>query len=306
MTTAYWSRIQRTIDYIEERLDQPLTLAELARHAGFSEYHFHRVFAMMAGDSVMEYVRKRRLARAAYALSHTAARVVDVAFDCGFASHETFTRAFRRMFGMSPNAYRRRGIAVPPYEKLNVLQGKYHPYLGGIAMQYRIEKKPAFRVIGYALRTSHVDGRNHREIPAFWQQYLANRWWETIPVASRGEEAFELGICHDFDMQTGEFTYLIGMECHPGQPEEPLAEPLVSSSFPEATYAVFTTPAVPHAEFSFSIQATWKAIFEEWFPHSGYEHAGGAEFELYDRRSNAQKNELVQMDIYISVKPQGQ
>lgn len=305
MTAGYWSRIQGTIDYIEERLDQPLTLAELAKRAGFSEFHFHRMFVMTAGDPVMEYVRKRRLAKAAYELSHTDARVVDVAFACGFASHETFTRAFRRLFGMSPNAYRRRRIAVRPYEKLNVLQDKYHPYLGGIAMQYRIETKPAFRVIGYEIKTSPADGRNHREIPAFWDRYMTDRLWENIPVASRGEDAFELGICHGFDMQTGEFSYLIGMETHPGQPEEPLEEPLVGRSFPEGTYAVFTTPAVPRSEFSGSIQATWMAIFGEWFPHSGYEHGGGAEFELYDSRSGPDRD-LQQMDIYVPVRPKSE
>lgn len=77
---------------------------------------------------------------------------------------------------------------------------------------------------------------------------------------------------------------------------------LVCREFPEARYAVFTTPKVTQDQFVASIQSTWKAIFEEWFPHSGYEHAGGAEFELYDERCNSSKNELIQMDIYIPIK----
>lgn len=67
---SYEVQIQRAIDYIEEDVMEKQTLSNLAHIAGFSEYHFHRVFQTMVGDSVMEYVRKRRLARAAYQLSY--------------------------------------------------------------------------------------------------------------------------------------------------------------------------------------------------------------------------------------------
>jgi AraC family transcriptional regulator len=113
------------------------------------------------------------------------------------------------------------------------------------------------------------------------------------------ESPVKLGICTDFNLENGEFTYIIGMEV---TDFDAVPAELVCREFPEARYAVFNTPKVTPDLFSSSIQHTWRAIFEEWFPHSDYEHAGSAEFELYDERSHSDKNELVQMEIYIPIK----
>jgi AraC family transcriptional regulator len=295
MTGDYLVLIQRSIDYIEEHLAEELPLAVLAKKAGFSEYHYHRIFQTMVGDTAADYIRKRRLVRAAYRVAQSDDRLLDIALDHGFQSHETFLRAFRRLFGCTPWEYRKHGGRTPIYLKADLLQSRFNPYLGGIRMEYRIVKKPEFKVIGYELRTSNHDGRNYREIPAFWQTYLTERLYERIPNRVHTESGVELGICTDFDMETGEFSYIIGMEVNgfDGVPEG-----MACRSFPVAEYAVFTTP-----QFSSSIQNTWKAIFGEWFPQSGYQHAGTAEFELYDERCRGDLNELVQMDIYIPVKP---
>ncbi|WP_123041848.1 AraC family transcriptional regulator [Cohnella candidum] len=297
---GYHLRIQKTIEFIEGHLDEPLKLAELAEIAGFSEFHYHRVFLSMVGDPVMEYVRKRRLARAARELADPDRRIVDVALDHGFQTHETFTRAFKKMFGMTPGEYRKRDIRTPPYPHANVLQRMYNPYLGGIRMDYRIVDKPAFKWIGYALETTSEEGQNHRDIPAFWQHYISNRLGSRIPNAANSAE---LGICTDFDMETCKFTYLIGMEA---ERFDNVPEDLVCREFPGVTYAVFTTPKAKPEDFPKTIQATWASIFGEWFPHSGYEHAGAAEFELYDERSNPEVDGFQQMDIYIPIKRKGE
>jgi AraC family transcriptional regulator len=294
----YLKQIQATIDYVEEHLAEELSLSRLAQVARLSDFHFHRVFQTVAGDTVMEYVRKRRLARSAYQVAYSDARLLDIALENGFQNHETFTRAFKRMFEMTPADYRKKGIKPPTYSKLNVLQRKYNPYLGGIRMEYRIVTKPAFKVIGYELRTSTCNGENLQKIPAFWQEYLQNGWSHRIPNRVHRESPVELGICHSFDMESGTFTYMIGMEV---EHFEGVPDDLVCREFMAAEYAVFTTPKVPHEQFSSSIQSTWKSIFEEWFPHSGYEHAGTPEFELYDERCHPDRPE-VQMDIYIPVK----
>jgi AraC family transcriptional regulator len=168
-------------------------------------------------------------------------------------------------------------------------------------MEYRIETKPTFKVIGYELHTSTSNGENYKMIPAFWQEYLQNGWSQHIPNHVHRESSVELGICHSFDMESGTFIYMIGKEAEhfDGVPEN-----LICREFMSAEYAVFTTPKVPNDQFLLSIQSTWKSIFEEWFPHSGYEHAGTPEFELYDERCHSDKPE-VQMDIYIPVKRKG-
>ncbi|MBM7568393.1 AraC family transcriptional regulator [Paenibacillus sacheonensis] len=301
MRTDYLKQVQATVDYIDTHLAEELSLSLLAKVALLSDYHFHRVFQTLAGETVMEYVRKRRLARSAYQVSQTEERLLDIALANGFQNHETFTRAFKRMFELTPAEYRKRGIRIPAYAKLNVLQRKYNPYLGGIQMDYRMETKPAFKVIGYEIQTTS-DGENLKQIPAFWQTYIQNGLGCKIPNRVHQDSPIELGVCHGFNMDEGTFLYLIGMEA---ESFDNVPADMVCREFGEAEYAVFTTPKVPEDQFSPSIQSTWQAIFSEWFPHSGYEHTGKPEFELYDYRSGP-GNELWQMDIYVPVKRKDQ
>jgi AraC family transcriptional regulator len=107
-------RMLRTLDHIHAHLDAEVNPAELARYAGFSPHHFHRVFRGMVGESVMGYVRRLRLERAALRLKHGEASVSAVAIDAGYGSHEAFTRAFRDRFGVVPSAFRDTDVASEP------------------------------------------------------------------------------------------------------------------------------------------------------------------------------------------------
>ena len=73
---------------------------------------------------------------------------------------------------MTPSEYRKQEIETPMYYSVNVKQRKLNPYLGGIQMEYRIVNKPEFLVAGYELKTTSKEGKNHQDIPAFWQEYL--------------------------------------------------------------------------------------------------------------------------------------
>lgn len=297
--SLYEEIIQAAVDHIEECLADELRLEDLAKRAGFSPFHFHRVFQALTGETVMEYIRKRRLACAAFRVAHSDARLLDICLDYCFGSPETFIRAFRRLFGMTPGEYRKRRISVPLYSRVHVGQQRFNPYLGGIRMEYRLTTKPAFHLLGYELRTRNKDGENHRDIPQFWIKYMEEGRGRRL--MDKALSNAEYGACDTFDMETGDFSYIIGVEVK-AEEGESVPEGLVFRSYPETEYAVFTTPQVPHGEFSDSIQSTWNTIFAEWFPHSGYEHSGGAEFEYYDERCWRDRNELVQMDIYIPVK----
>ncbi len=92
--------------HLEEHLEAPLTLAGLAALAGFSPHHFHRVFHHVTGEAPKEYLRRLRLERAVYRMKVSPDTVLRIALDSGFATHETFTRAFVRRFGISPSEFR--------------------------------------------------------------------------------------------------------------------------------------------------------------------------------------------------------
>jgi AraC family transcriptional regulator len=288
----YEASIQRALDYIEDHLMETLTLESLAEKACFSPYHFHRVFQAMVGDSVMEYVRKRRLTVAAERLFYHDEKVIDIALEVGFQYQESFNRAFKKHFGMSPKQYRKAEYLSGPFRGKVCLKPK--EFQGGVRMEPKLTVKPAFHIIGYELKTRNEDGQNNRDIPEFWQQYIRNDLGANIP--SPIHKHVELGLCTDFQPESGEFTYVIGMEVDAGT--KPL-EGMVYRSFPEQEYAVFTTPKADEAAFTASIQSTLNKVFTEWFPQSGYEHAGTAEFELYDERCYGDDNK--EIDIYIPV-----
>lgn len=106
------SIIQQTIHYIEQHLHEALSLESIAVYAGFSKFHFHRIFQKHIGMSATEYVRLRRLANAASALLHTKERIIDIAFYYQFESQEVFTRAFKKVYHLPPGQYRKIMAAV--------------------------------------------------------------------------------------------------------------------------------------------------------------------------------------------------
>lgn len=289
-------RVQATIDYIEEHLTTEIAMSELAREACYSAFHFHRLFQLITGVSAVSYIKNRRLDRAATELICSNRKIVDIALEYGFGCHETFTRAFKRCFQTTPGEYRKTGRHVPIFPRIS-LKIDGHQGEGGTEMKPIILNKPEMKVVGYAIRTSTVDQRSLREIPIFWQRYIAEKMWETIP--NKLNDRVEMGVSIDCDCEGGDFTYLIGYETD-GELDLTDSE-LISRTLPAATYAVFTTPPVPEEKFSDTIQATWKEIFQNWFPDSGYEHAGAPEIELYDERT--QNREAKQMDIYIPIQP---
>lgn len=291
----YAACIGRTLEYIEENLQETITLENLAEIACFSPFHYHRVFQALVGESVMDYVRKRRLTRAAEQLFYSDVKVIDIAMDVGFQYHESFNRAFKKLYGVSPNQYRTANALSGPLRGKASLNNII--VQGGHFMEPKLITKPEFHIIGYELKTRNIDGQNNIDIPEFWQLYLEKKLFKNIPNPLNCKE--ELGICTDFSPETGEFSYLIGMEVAEGTPAP---EGLVYRSIPEMQYAVFSTPKSDEATFTTSIQSTWNYVFTEWFPQSGFEHAGVLDFELYDERCHGTKNKV--MDIYIPVKQQ--
>jgi AraC family transcriptional regulator len=102
----YLERIQQGVDYIEARLDEDVELADVARAAGVSQWHFQRLFKALTGETLKTYLRSRRLAGSLERLLTSDLRVLDIALLAGFESQEAFARAFKQAFGLTPQRYR--------------------------------------------------------------------------------------------------------------------------------------------------------------------------------------------------------
>lgn len=118
MTTL--EQIQRAVDYMEEHIAQELTNEEIAGQAFLSSFHFQRIFSILSGCTVGEYLRNRRLSLAAEELLRTDQSILEIALRFGYSTPEGFCRAFHRQFGLAPSAARSRKGSLPRYEKLQV------------------------------------------------------------------------------------------------------------------------------------------------------------------------------------------
>ncbi|MDR0411805.1 MAG: AraC family transcriptional regulator [Treponema sp.] len=290
----YIEILQEMLRYIDANIVEELSVKKLAARAGFSPYHFCRVFQWEVGYSLMEYVRNRRLAYAASELA-SGRRIVDIALDYGFETHSGFSKAFRRYFGCSPEKYREHASFDIP--KLPVLKKTKQYITGGIVMEPKMLKRKAIKLAGFALTTRTRDGENQREIPKFWQDYMSDGRMEKLHGESFLKSHVEYGACFFENPENGEFVYVIGVEVKEGHA---IPEGYHVCTVPEALYAVFTTPPADESNLVSAIQGTWNYIYSEWFPHSGYEFdSNGIDFECYDERCMAKTGKVI--DVYIPV-----
>ncbi|AZV58067.1 helix-turn-helix transcriptional regulator [Clostridium sp. AWRP] len=107
----YNACIRKSIDYIENNLNNKIELEDIAHKVFLSKYHFHRIFHSVVGEPVAEYIRRRRLKEAANELLNTDNKIVDIALKYQFSSQESFTKAFKKLYGMPPREFRRNRTA---------------------------------------------------------------------------------------------------------------------------------------------------------------------------------------------------
>lgn len=113
-------QLQDAVDFIENNITEDLSFPEIARRVYMSTFQFQRLFSILCGYTVGEYIRNRRLSLAAREILTSDKRIIDIAFEYRYDTPEGFTRAFHRYFGMTPSAARDRKCTLPYFEKLSV------------------------------------------------------------------------------------------------------------------------------------------------------------------------------------------
>ena len=266
------NRMQAALDYIEANLTNDLSVEQVAAVTNTSSFHFQRMFAMLCDVTVAEYVRRRRLTMAAKDLLTTGDGITDIAARYGYETQASFTRAYVRLHGVSPGKTRSMANGIAAYPPLRFTLS----IKGDRAVDYRVEKKPGFRLIGKEWRVSTRDGENFRVIPGYWDQTVKDGTLAALMEHAKADGLFRgscLGIATDVDFAAETLTYIIGVESD----STDLLERWVGRSFEPATYAVFAGEGKDGS----AIQGTIKRVFQEWFPATSYEHTSGPEVEVY-------------------------
>jgi len=255
--------VAKALWFIESHFDQDLTLDDVADSAGVSRYHISRVFDLATGQSILRYVRARRLTESARRLAGGAPDILAVALAAGYGSHEAFTRAFRDQFGLTPESLRSRGHLT----HINLMEPiKMNEALLTNLEPPRFETLKPFLVAGLNER---YDSETCAAIPAQWQRFAP--YIGHIPGEVGG---VTYGVVYNSD-DAGHAEYLSGVEVSDFSRIPPEFTRL---RIPEQHYAVFT-----QRDHVSTIRQTWFTIWNKGLPESGYQAAGGPEFERYGK-----------------------
>ena len=256
------ARLNRAIDYIEENLDGDIDLKYAARLACCSYNGFSQMFLFSAGIPVSEYIRRRRLSLAALELQSDGSKIIDIALKYGYSSPTAFNRAFRQQHKVSPQYAKSRGVSLVTYPRLR-LQITLE---GAAKMNVRIEKIPAFTVVG--IKRSFKNNTTTNLIPAFWDE-TPREIYEKLASLSDREPKGLIGLCADFD-GIDSFDYYIAVAT-----TQPAPEGFVQYKVPAATYAILENDG--------ELWELHTRFWQEWLPSSGFRRAKDTvpDIELY-------------------------
>ncbi|HEY8421974.1 MAG TPA: AraC family transcriptional regulator [Thermoclostridium sp.] len=251
--------IQNAIEYIENNLTEELNIQDIAEKACVSAFHFQRIFNVLCGFTVGEYIRNRRLSLAAEELSKADAKVIDVAIKYGYDSPDSFTRAFTKFHGISPSAAKVKGANLKSFARLRIkirLEG-------GTMLEYKIVEKEQFTVMGKARR--FTTDTSYTEIPKFWEEHMNSEDSKIV--------CGMYGVCIDSDGKN--FDYLIADNYLPWNE---IPEGFETRVIPAGTWAVFPCRgALPK-----SLQDVNTRIWSEWLPScKEYKLGGNYNIEMY-------------------------
>ena len=250
--------IQRAIDYIEDSLTETIDYEEVAKKCHSSSYHFQRVFSILCGFTLGEYIRNRRLTLAGRELATTNAKVIDVALKYGYESPDSFAKAFQKFHGILPSQARTGGSNLKSFSRL-VLKFSLE---GGTLMNYRIEDKKSLVLLGHSIKClgspTNVDN-TYEETKKHWQ---TNKEVIRKLKTLRADKTIWYDVYTNF--VNDEFTHIIAVDSSVSQAEQDLKIFSVLAH----KYAVFETGCCesPDDEWTYLM----KKIVSEWLPTTEY------------------------------------
>lgn len=258
--------LSNAIEYIEKNLDSDISVDAAAQIACCSTYYFQRMFTYVAGISLSEYIRRRRMSQAAFELQRTDKKVLDIALKYGYSSPTAFNRAFQSVHGITPVAAKNIGSVLNAYPPIKFSV----KVTGGTAMSYRITEKAAMRIVGVRIPLVTDMEENQKVVPEFWKDTLISDRLSQIVKLTNQEPDGILGV--NVYLNPQEIFYYIAASTDKKPPEN-----MYEYEIPASTWVVFENDGF----FKEDVQNVFRRFYTEWLPFSGYEYAGLPDIEVY-------------------------
>ncbi len=262
--------IQNAINYIEEHLTGEIDYDEVAKEAACSSFYFQRIFSILCGMTIGDYIRNRRLTLAGNELRAADDKVIDIALKYGYESPESFTRAFSRFHGVTPSKAKKDGSKLKSFSRIFVKI----TLNGGSVMNYKIVEKEAFDIIEKVEAHTVENSENEKSIPDFWARSHNDGTIKKL-LDTATDRAYIFGVCYgNLPENAKTFDYSIAAKC---DKNTVVPEGFRKNTIPARTWAVFECRgAMPNA-----IQDLWHKIVSEFFPTSSYKPTYEMDIEAY-------------------------
>ncbi|MGP4064140.1 AraC family transcriptional regulator [Oceanobacillus sp. M65] len=281
--------LNQVIEYIEERLTDDLSLETISEFAGVSDYHFRKIFFYLSGMTLNEYIKNRRLSEANKDLLR-GEKVTDVAFKYGYQSVDGFTRAFKKWNGFLPSEVIKNGVSktFPKFTFVITVRG-------GTTMEFRIEDKPTFNLVGVSKRVPmQFEGVNNAIVELV--KSITDEQKDEMHSLQNIEPYEIVNASYDADAQflkeEGDLTHLIGVLTT----EDNVSDQLDKVTVDACTWAIFPN----EGPFPSTLQETMAKTYSEWLPSSDYEVIPAPSFSF--TKMDEKKVDYAYSEVWIPVR----
>ena len=284
----FLEQVQRGVDYIEANLDSDIRPADVARHAGISQWHFQRIFKALTNETLMTYIRSRRFSQSLERLANTQERVLEIALATGFDTQESFTRAFKKAFSITPAHYRKHASAFPFMRKIRFDADYLEHTHTNLTLEPEIYEQPELHLVGVCTRLFGIDSEKNNmadKLPGLWNAFLPR----LDDISHRITDGC-YGVIRQTASRSDELEYWAAA---PVARIDVVPQNLLSLRIPAARYARFT-----HKGFVSNLNMTVNYIYSSWLLQSGWRHSYGCDLEFYGSEYEANSDKSI---IHYSV-----
>ncbi|MDU1909647.1 effector binding domain-containing protein [Fusobacterium sp.] len=272
-------RLNKAVEYIEMNLEDKIDYAEASKIACCSVYHFQRMFSYIAGVTLGEYIRRRKMTKAAFELQRSDIKILELSVKYGYDSPTSFSRAFQSIHKISPSATRNKNIILKTYPKLIFSLS----IKGEEELEYYITEKNSFDILGIGKKIEFNMEENFLSIPKFWNENIENEKIKKILEYNKrdrnilGVSLYKNNEIWYYIAVLSDYKNIDGMENH---------------KINESMWAVFKCMQ----PFSENLQKIYRRFYTEWLPYSGYTYGEIADIEIYP------DNDEKSMEVWFSIK----
>jgi AraC family transcriptional regulator len=290
--TEYTRRIDRVIDHLRANLDRPVKLKELAEVACFSEFHFHRIFGAVAGETLNQFTNRLRLEKAARLLRFSQQSLTDIALECGFSSSATFSRTFRSSYDTSPSQFRKTGKIKKRKIRKAIYTGQEY-----VLPMSAAEKKAAFPVRLFDLPERHV--AYIRVIDAFEMDRVLAAC-KTMIAWAKSQNIFSRGVLFGMTVDDPDVTpkHLYRYEvCLASSSPFECMEGMSKLKLPATRYA-----AIKVSGDIRRVATAWDYLIRSWLINSVYEPEHAPALEIFLDKENATDWSHFELELCLPIR----